>query len=82
MDEGEAAAIAQADHKQAHLLIDENEGFNRAQKMQITAVRTLQLLNMLKAVGAIESVKPYYEKLDKTDFFKGKYSSKITGRSR
>jgi predicted nucleic acid-binding protein len=68
LDEGEAAAIAQADYKQAHLLIDENKGFKRAQVMQITAVRTLQLLNMMKEVGAIPAVKPCYEMLEKTGF--------------
>lgn len=69
LDEGEAAAIAQADYKQAHLLIDENKGFKRAETMQITAVRTLNLLNMLKEAGAIKEVKPYYEKLEKTGFY-------------
>ncbi len=68
LDEGEAAAIAQAYYKQAHVLIDENKGFKRAQVMQITAIRTLQLLNMMKAVGAIPAVKPYYEKLEQTGF--------------
>ncbi len=69
LDEGEAAAIAQAEYKQAHLLIDENRGFKRAQVMQIRAIRTLQLLNMMKAAGAIKAVKPYYEKLEKTGFY-------------
>src|SRR5262249_9220827 len=68
LDEGEAAAIAQADYKQAHLLIDENKGFKRALRMEITAIRTLQLLNMMKAVGAIAEVKPLYDKLEKTGF--------------
>ena len=36
LHEGEAAAIAQAEYKQAHLLIDENKGFKRALVMQIT----------------------------------------------
>ncbi len=68
LDEGEAAAIAQADYKQAHLIIDENKGFKRALLMEITAIRTLQLINMMKAVGAIPEVKPYYDKLEKTGF--------------
>src|SRR5262252_2013059 len=42
LDEGEAAAIAQADHKRAHLLIDEKKGFRRATIMQLTVVRTVQ----------------------------------------
>jgi predicted nucleic acid-binding protein len=56
LDEGEAAAIAQASYKDAHLLIDENKGFKRALLMDIKAVRTLQLLNKMKEVGAIEAV--------------------------
>jgi len=68
LDEGEAAAIAQAEATQAHLLIDEKEGFKRAQLMEIKAVRTLQLLNMLKEVGAIATVKPLYHVLKKTGF--------------
>src|SRR5262249_977589 len=68
LDEGEAAAIAQADYKEAHLLIDESKGFRRALVMEITAIRTLNLLNMMKEAGSIPAVKPFYEKLEKTGF--------------
>ena len=66
---GEAAAIAQADFKEAILLLDEEKGFKRATTMQITVVRTLRLLNMLKDAEAIREVRPYHEKLDKLGFF-------------
>jgi predicted nucleic acid-binding protein len=69
LDEGEAAAIAQADYKQSHLLIDENKGFKRAETMQIAAIRTTKLLNKLKEAGAIAKVEPYYDKLEKTGFY-------------
>jgi len=69
LDEGEAAAIAQADYKHSHVLIDEQKGFKRASAMQITVVRTANLLNMLKEAGAIAKVKPYYDKLEKTGFY-------------
>lgn|GEM_PF-1215853 len=69
LDEGEAAAIAQADYKQSHLLIDEDKGFKRARTMQLTALRTASLLILLKEAGAIPEVRPYYDKLEKTGFF-------------
>lgn len=69
LDEGEAAAIAQADFKEAILLLDEERGFKRASTMQITVVRTLRLLNMLKDAGAIQNVRPYHEKLVRLGFY-------------
>jgi predicted nucleic acid-binding protein len=68
LDEGEAAAIAQADYKQTHLLIDEQKGFKRAETMQLTAIRTTNLLNKLKEDGLIAEVKPYYDKLERMGF--------------
>ncbi|HEX8845047.1 MAG TPA: DUF3368 domain-containing protein [Pyrinomonadaceae bacterium] len=69
LGEGEAAAIAQADYRQTHLLIDETRGCKRAETMQLTVMRTANLLNKLKEVGAIPKVKPYYDKLEKTGFY-------------
>ena len=69
LDAGEAAAIAQADFKNAILLLDEERGFRRAIRMQITVVRTLRLLNMLKDAGAIDAVRPYHEKLETLGFY-------------
>jgi predicted nucleic acid-binding protein len=63
LDEGEAAAIAQADYTQSILLLDEKKGYKRAEKMQITIIRTANLLNMLKKSGAIAEVKPYLLRL-------------------
>jgi predicted nucleic acid-binding protein len=68
LDEGEAAAIAQADFTQSILLLDEKKGYRRAKTMQLTTIRTANLLNMMKQAGAITSVKPYFEKLEKTGF--------------
>ena len=69
LDEGEAAAIAQADIKESMLLIDEEKGYKRATRMQITVVRTGRLINMLKDAGAIREVRPYHEKLEKLGFY-------------
>jgi predicted nucleic acid-binding protein len=69
LDEGEAAAIAQADHTQSVLLLDENKGYKRAELMQVTTVRTANLIISLKKVGAIDVVKPYFDKLEKTGFY-------------
>lgn len=69
LDEGEAAAIAQADYRQSILLLDEQKGYKRAVTMQLTVIRTANLLNMLKEAGAITEVKPYYDKLEKTGFY-------------
>lgn len=68
LDEGEAAAIAQADYTESVLLIDEKRGYKRAETMQLRIIRTANLLNMLKASGAIKEVKPYFKKLEETGF--------------
>ncbi|MCA1630544.1 MAG: hypothetical protein LC785_03330 [Acidobacteria bacterium] len=69
LDEGEAAAIAQADYTGSVLLLDEKAGFKRASVMQLRVMRTTNLLNELKKAGAIAEVKPYYQKLAKTGFY-------------
>lgn len=69
LDEGEAAAIAQADYKQTHLLIDEQKGFKLAETMQLTVVRTTTLLSRLKKDGFIAEVKPYFDKLERMGFY-------------
>jgi len=68
LDEGEAAAIAQADFKQTVLLLDEKKGCKRAETMQLTVIRTLSVLNKLKEVHAIKEVRPYYDKLIRKGF--------------
>ena len=77
LDEGEAAAIAQADYTKSALLLDEKKGYKRAINMQITTIRTANLLNMLKEAGAITEVKPYYQKLEATGFHLKKSSPAI-----
>jgi predicted nucleic acid-binding protein len=69
LDEGEAAAIAQAEQRQTVLLLDEIKAFKRATAMQLTVIRTTRVLIMLKEVRAIAAVAPYFEKLVKTDFY-------------
>lgn len=71
LDEGEAAAIAQAEFKEAVLLIDERKGFRIANNMQLKTIRTGKLLNMLKEAGAIPEVKPYHLKLKAAGFYLG-----------
>ena len=69
LDEGEAAAIAQAEHTGSVVLVDERKGFKRAEIMQLTAIRTTRILTMLKEAGAIAAVTPYFDKLAKTGFY-------------
>src|SRR6266446_1446669 len=69
LDEGEAAAIAQAEQKQSVLLLDERKAFSRATAMQLTVIRTTRILVMLKDARAIAAVAPYFDKLAKTDFY-------------
>lgn len=69
LDEGEAAAIAQAEQKESVLLLDENKAFKRAEAMQLTAIRTTRILAMLKEAAAIAAVGPYFDKLSETGFY-------------
>jgi predicted nucleic acid-binding protein len=68
LDEGEAAAIAQAEHTRSVVLLDERKGFKRAETMQLTAIRTTRILTMLKEARAIAAVTPYFDKLASTGF--------------
>ncbi len=69
LDEGEAAAIAQAEQKQSVLLLDERKAFRRAETMQLTAFRTTRILTMLKEATAITAIAPYFDKLAQTGFY-------------
>lgn len=69
LDEGEAAAIAQAEHTGSVVLIDERKGFKHAKTMQLTAIRTTTILTMLKEAQAITAVTPYLDKLAETGFY-------------
>jgi len=68
LDEGESAAIAQAEKTESILLLDEKKACKRATRMQLTVVRTGRLLNMLKDASAIPAVRPYHEKLKALNF--------------
>lgn len=71
LDEGEAAVIAQAEYTGSVVLLDEKKGSKRAETMQLTVFRTTEILTMLKEVGAIAAVKPYFDMLEKTGFYLG-----------
>ena len=68
LDLGEAAAIAQADKTHSVLLLDEKKGCRQAQNMGLEVIRTGRLLILLKASGAIKSVEPYLDQLERTGF--------------
>jgi predicted nucleic acid-binding protein len=68
LDEGESAAIAQADKTKSLLLIDERAGRERAITMQIEVLPTTKVLCMLKDVAAINAVAPYLDRLTKLGF--------------
>jgi predicted nucleic acid-binding protein len=69
LDQGEAAAIAQAEQKESVLLLDEKKAFKRAEAMQLTAIRTTRILTMLKEATAITAIAPYFDKLAGTGFY-------------
>ncbi len=69
LDEGEAAAIAQAEYTGSVVLLDERKGIKRAETKELTVIRTTRILIMLKESGAIAAVKPYFDKLEKTGFY-------------
>lgn len=69
LGDGEAAAIAQAEITKSVLLIDERKGSKRAVLLDLSVLGTANVLNLLKAKGAITAVKPYYHKLEKTGFY-------------
>jgi predicted nucleic acid-binding protein len=71
LDDGEAAAIAQAEYTGSVVLLDEKKAYRRAETMELTVIRTTKILTMLKKAGAIEAVKPYFDKLQKTGFYLG-----------
>ena|SRR5437762_4776090 len=69
LGDGEAAAIAQADYMKSVLLTDDKKAIKRAETMQLTVIRTLNVLDKLKDTEVITEVKPYYEKLRRSGFY-------------
>jgi predicted nucleic acid-binding protein len=45
------------------------KAFRRAETMELKVIRTTKILIMLKEAGAIEAVRPYFDKLQKTGFY-------------
>jgi predicted nucleic acid-binding protein len=68
LDEGEAAAIAQAEYTKSALILDEKKGRNQATKRELEVFPTLKILCLLKEVEVISEVKPYLDKLIKMKF--------------
>jgi predicted nucleic acid-binding protein len=68
LDEGEAAAIAQAEFTESILLLDEWKGFKRATNMGLEVMRTGNLLVKLKEARSVPEIKPYLQKLKASGF--------------
>jgi hypothetical protein len=60
---GEREAITLAHDLNAHLLIDERRGRNRAQRLGLTVVRSLRILADAKQRGLMAAVRPLVENL-------------------
>lgn len=63
LDEGEAAAIAQAEHTRSALIIDEKKGRDEAMRRDLEVFPTARILIKLKEVGSIPEIKPRLDKL-------------------
>jgi len=69
LDKGEASAIALAlELPNCLLIMDDIKGRKFAQQMGLTITGTLGVLIKAKQVGKIKSIKPYLEKIQKTNF--------------
>ena len=69
IDRGEASAIALAlEHKNCILIIDDLKGRKFAEQVGITITGTLGIITKAKQVGKINSVKPYLDKIQNTNF--------------
>lgn len=63
VDEGEAAAIAQAEATDSVIITDDDKGRKQAQKREIEVFRTGKILCLLKEAKAIDLVEPYLDVL-------------------
>lgn len=63
VDEGEAAAIAQAEATDSVVITDDDKGRKQAQKREIEVYRTGKILCLLKEAKAIDLVEPYLDVL-------------------
>lgn len=68
LDEGEAAAIAQAEHTRSVLILDENKGRREARRREIKVFPTGKILCLLKEQGLIPEVKPFLIRLRQMKF--------------
>jgi predicted nucleic acid-binding protein len=68
IDEGEAAAIAQAEATGSSVITDDKKGYEQARKREIEVFRTGAVLCMLKEAGQIPSVATFLAILIKKGF--------------
>jgi uncharacterized protein len=72
LDEGEAAAIAQAEFTESALILDEKKGRKQAELRELKVYPTVSILCLLKEAGAIPAIKPYLLRLMKLKFYLSK----------
>ncbi|MGV8090637.1 MAG: DUF3368 domain-containing protein [Mangrovibacterium sp.] len=69
LDKGESSAIALAAEKPgATLILDDLKARKIAKRLGFKVTGTLGVINKAKEIGVIKMIKPYIEKLNKTDF--------------
>jgi predicted nucleic acid-binding protein len=69
IDRGEASAIALAiETESSLLLLDDLKARRLAKKLNLKFTGTLGVINKAKQIGAIDNVKPLFEKLKSTNF--------------
>ena len=69
IDRGEASAIALAlENKNCILIIDDLKGRKFAEQVGLTITGTLGIITKAKQLGKINSVKPYLDKIQNTNF--------------
>jgi len=69
LDKGESSAIALASEKvDVTLILDDLKARKIANRLGFKVTGTLGVINKAKEIGVIKKIRPYIEKLQKTDF--------------
>lgn len=75
MDKGEASAIALAlEVEKALLILDDFKARVLADKLQLNYTGTLGIILKAKEIGVFKTIRPIFEKIQKTNF---RFSEKI-----
>jgi len=75
LEAGEASAIALATElESSHLILDDNKVRKTAERLQLLYTGTLGIILKAKNVGLITSVKPVFQKIQRTNF---RFSQKV-----